>query len=121
MYYCSDCRMEFEFAKVYFEPTPKGSEKLLLCPYCSGMNYSEKRGNYCSYCGRPTGVNVRRYCSESCRKLGEKMFEKEKEQEENRKKSPLYKAVNEVDTYNKYHGCKLSYGQYYALKGAGII
>lgn len=121
MYYCSDCRMEFEFAKVYFEPTPKGSEKLLLCPYCSGMNYSEKRGNYCSYCGRPTGVSVRRYCSESCRKLGEKMFEREKEQEEIRKNSPLYRAVNEVDTYNKYHDCKLSYGQYYALKGAGMI
>ncbi len=49
------------------------------------------------------------------------MFAKQKEQEESRKNSPLYKAVNEVDTYNKYHGCNLSYGQYYALKGAGII
>jgi hypothetical protein len=74
LYYCSDCRMEFEFAKVYFEPTPKGSEKLLLCPYCSGMNYSEKRGNYCSYCGRPTGVSVREAMLHHIHTFGEEGF-----------------------------------------------
>lgn len=49
------------------------------------------------------------------------MFIKQQEREKERKNSPLYRAVSEVDNYNKYHGCNLSYGQYYALKGAGII
>jgi hypothetical protein len=52
---------------------------------------------------------------------GERLFARQREQEEKRKKSPLYKAVAEVDDYNKLHGCTLSYGQYYALKGAGML
>jgi hypothetical protein len=52
---------------------------------------------------------------------GEKLYARQKEQEEKRKRSPLYKAVTEVDDYNKLHGCTLSYGQYYALKGAGML
>lgn len=121
MYYCSDCRREFEFAKVYFEPTPKGSEKFLLCPFCDSMEFFEKKGEYCSYCGRRVPYVGKRYCCESCRRAGEKLFQRQKEQEEKRKLSPLYRAVNEVDEYNRRHGCQLSYGQYYALKGADML
>lgn len=121
MYYCSDCRKEFEFAKVCFEPTPKGSERFLLCPFCDSMNFHEKQGEYCSYCGRKVPYPGKRYCSDSCRKTGERLFAREREQEENKKQDPLYKAVAEVDNYNRLHGCTLSYGQYYALKGAKML
>lgn len=121
MYYCSDCRREFEFAKVYYEPTPKGDRKLLLCPHCDSVDYEEKRGEYCSFCGRKVPYYGQRYCSDSCKNSGEKMFLRQKEMEEKRKTSPLYKAVKEVEDYNRINGCTLSYGQYYALKGAGII
>lgn len=121
MYYCSACGGEFEYARVYFEPRPKGNERLLLCPFCDSMDFHEKRGEYCSYCGRKVPVSGNRFCSDSCKSAGERLFLRQKEQEEKRRKSPLYKAVTEVDNYNKLHGCTLSYGQYYALKGAGMI
>lgn len=121
MYHCSACGREFEYAKVYFEPRPIGNERLLLCPFCDSMDFYEKRGDHCSFCGRKVSLPGRRYCSASCKNAGEKMFERQREQQERRKSSPLYGAVTEVDSYNRTHGCTLSYGQYYALKGAGII
>lgn len=121
MYHCSACGREFLYAKVYFEPTPIGSERLLLCPFCDSMDFHEKKGDYCSYCGRHVPHPGAGYCSDSCRSAGEKLYARQKEQEEKRKNSPLYKAVAEVDRYNRIHGCTLSYGQYYALKGAGML
>ncbi len=121
MYYCSDCGKEFGYAKVCFGTTPKGSERVLLCPFCEGLNFREKRDDYCSYCGRKVAAVGKRYCCDSCKNMGERLFAKEKETDDYKKRSPLYKAVTEVDNYNRLHNCALSYGQYYALKGANMI
>ncbi len=121
MYYCPDCQKEFEYVKVYFEERGQGYERVHLCPFCDGMNYREKKGIFCSYCGAKVSVPGKKYCCESCKRAGEKMFARQEEMKIHRRTSPLFKAVNEVDEYNRLNGCKLSYGQYYALKGAKML
>ncbi len=58
------------------------------------------------------------YCSSSCKKRGEYLFETEKIRKKELFESPLYKAVREIEKYNKTHGTHLSYGQYFARKQA---
>ena len=120
MYYCPDCKKEFEFVKISFEQHEGGSEKVHLCPFCDGTSFVEKRGVYCRYCGILIGRNER-YCSTACRRAGEKLFKKQEKREKKKKENPLFIAINEVDTYNETHNCNLSYGQYFALKGADML
>ncbi len=124
MYYCRNCRKEFEFAKIYFEKQGEKEnafEKFLLCPFCDSTDFFEQKGCYCRYCGIRLKVKGSEYCSHSCRKQGERLFEKELRQKESRKASSLFNAIKEVDDYNKRTNCSLSYGQYFALKGVGRI
>lgn len=120
MYYCPDCRKEFEFVKISFQHGEKGSEKVHLCPFCEGTSFVEKKGVYCHYCGMRIGKGEN-YCSTACRRAGEKLFKKQEENRRKRKENPLYISINEVDNYNKEHSCSLSYGQYFALKGANML
>lgn len=120
MYYCPDCRKEFEFVKISFEHHERGSEKVHLCPFCDSTGFVEKRGVYCRYCGMKIGANEK-YCSYTCKRAGEKLFKKQAERDKFKKENPLYNAINEVDEYNKSHNCNLSYGQYFALKGANML
>ena len=75
LYYCPDCRKEFEFVKISFQYSEKGSEKLHLCPFCDSTNFKERKGVYCRYCGMRIGAHER-YCSNACRRAGEKLFKK---------------------------------------------
>jgi len=120
LYYCPDCRKEFEFVKVYYEERDGGFERVHLCPFCDSTSFVEKKGAYCRYCGMRIGVKER-YCSTTCRRAGEKLFKKQEERERKRKNDILYKSISEVDNYNKTHNCNLSYGQYFALKGANML
>ena len=122
MYYCKNCRKEFEFAKIYFEKQGENAfEKFLLCPYCDSTDFFEQKGCYCRYCGVRLRVRGREYCSYSCRKKGEELFAKELKRNERNKADILTNAIKEVDAYNKRTNCRLSYGQYFALKGVGRI
>lgn len=121
MYHCSDCNGSFEFVRVYFEPTPSGEEKFLLCPFCDSLNFSEERGHHCKYCGDKIKEEGEDYCSVSCRRAAFKLLAKQRAKEEKRLKDPLYKAINEVDEYNRRNKCRLSYGQYFALKEAKML
>ncbi len=121
MYYCSECRKEFEYVKIYFQETPGGYERFHLCPFCSGTDFYEKKGVFCKFCGGRINIPGKEYCCETCRRAGEKLFRRQEENKKKRLASPLYQAVCEVDEYNKTHNCNLSYGQYYALKGADMI
>ena len=120
LYYCPDCRKEFEFVKISFQYSEKGSEKLHLCPFCDSTNFKERKGVYCRYCGMRIGAHER-YCSNACRRAGEKLFKKQEENQRKKLENPLFNAINEVDEYNKNHNCNLSYGQYFALKGANML
>lgn len=124
MYYCTNCKKEFMFAKVYYERAGTGVtdyERFLLCPHCDSNEFYEKKGGYCRCCGIKIRLPSREYCSESCRKNGERLWQRQKERQMGQFVDPLVLAVKEVDDYNKSKGCKLSYGQYYALKGANRI
>lgn len=123
MYRCTDCNREFEYCEVFFEThgldTPP-YERRRRCPYCRSENFVEKEEKRCIFCGCK---NHREgdYCSEACRREGERYY---KSQEDNRQKfitSPIAEAVREVAAYNKAHGTKYSYGKYFSLKEAGHI
>ena len=124
MYYCNDCRKEFEFAKVYFEKHSEKEdtyEKFLLCPFCNSTSFFEQKGHYCRYCGTKLKVRGSEYCSHACRKQGERLFMEQAVRSESKKADALFLAIKEVDDYNKSKNCRLSYGQYFALKGVGRI
>lgn len=118
MYRCQDCKAEFEYVEVVFErhglDTPP-YERIRLCPYCHSDHYEEIRNTHCRCCGSKLRVPGE-YCSEDCRKAGEKLWERQRTREERRQASPLILAIKETEEYNKAHGTKLSYGQYVALK-----
>ena len=124
MYYCKNCRKEFFYARVYNQwqgGENGGYERFLLCPFCNSTDFFEKRGEYCSYCGMPLKLPGRKYCSVSCQKNGERLYEKEQKRKEKRKSDGLITSITEVADYNKRTGNRLSYGQYFALKGVGAI
>lgn len=124
MYYCENCRKEFFYARVYHERqggANGGYERFLLCPFCNSTNFSQIKGEYCSYCGMPLRQAGRKYCSASCKKNGERLYEKEQERLSKRKTDRLILSITEVADYNKRTGNRLSYGQYFALKGVGAI
>lgn len=117
MYYCQDCKKEFEYVEVVFERHGLDNppfERLKLCPFCHSEHFKELSGTHCKYCGSKLDKNGD-YCSEYCRKLGEKLWERQSEQRLARNKSLLELTLRELDSYNKSHGTKLSYGQYIAL------
>ena len=121
MYYCPDCLKEFEFVKISFEKRESGYERMFMCPFCDSMSYREKKGCYCRYCGLPLSRNENGYCSDTCRRAGEKLFKKQEERRRKEKDLPIVNAIAEVEKYNKLNNCNLSYGQYYALKGANLL
>ena len=118
MYYCQDCKKEFEYVEVVFERHGLDAppfERLKLCPFCHSDSFKELTGTHCKYCGsklREKGD----YCSDYCRKLGEKLWEKQGLEKILRKKSLLEVTLKEIDSYNKSNKTNLSYGQYVALK-----
>lgn len=118
MYYCQDCKKEFEFVEVVFQRHGLDNppfERLKLCPFCHSDNFKELTGTHCRYCGSKLSIKGD-YCSIYCRKIGEKLWEKETNEKFERKKSLLQLTLQEIDSYNKSHKTRLSYGQYIELK-----
>lgn len=123
MYRCTDCAMEFEYVEVAFEThglsTPP-YERIKRCPFCRSTEYEEVKDPHCRFCGsrlRDTGE----YCSDRCKKAGEKYFADQRKNRERFENSPIAAAVREVAEYNRLHSTKYSYGQYFVLKEAGKI
>lgn len=118
MYYCQDCKKEFEYVEVVFERHNLDSppfERLKLCPFCHSENFKELSGTHCKYCGSKLSAKGD-YCSSYCRHQGERLWEKEREEKLARKKSLLELTLKEIESYNKSHNTNLSYGEYIALK-----
>lgn len=123
MYRCTDCAMEFEYVEVVFEThglsTPP-YERVKRCPFCRSAKYEEIKDPHCRFCGsrlRDTGE----YCSDRCKKAGEKYFADQRRNRERFRNSPIAAAVREVTEYNRLHSTKYSYGQYFVLKEAGKL
>ena len=119
MYYCNNCNKNFDYVKIkpvtYFGQVIRKK----LCPFCDSEDFYEKKGGYCRLCGIRLKYIGKQYCSESCKKQGEALFNKQKLRKEN--PTALLSSLCEVELYNKRTGLQLSYGQYYALKGVGKI
>ena len=123
MYHCTDCGMEFEFVEVVFEThgldTPP-YERIKRCPFCRSRNFEEVKNAHCRVCGSKLREEGE-YCSERCRRQGEEYFAREQKNRIKFTTSPIASAVREVSEYNRTHGAKYSYGQYFTLKEAGMI
>lgn len=119
MYRCTDCKMEFDFVEVVFEThglsTPP-YERIKRCPFCKSSDFEEIKNMHCRFCGSKLR-HAGDYCSERCKKAGEKYFAAERENRRIFENSPIAAAVREVAEYNRTHGTKYSYGKYFALKG----
>ena len=116
MYYCQDCKKSFEFVQIVFERHGLDNppyERIRKCPFCHSEDFKEMISSHCKYCGSRLTDSID-YCSETCKELGEKMWERQRSLAEIKKRSLLELMLKEVDSYNKAHNTKLSYGQYVA-------
>ena len=121
MYRCTDCGMEFEFAEIFFEThglsTPP-YERIKRGPHCHSAKFLESESLHCNFCGAKL-TKEGKYCSERCRKAGEIYYAEQEKRRAIFIGSPVAAAVREVEEYNKKHGTKYSYGQYFMLKDSG--
>ena len=119
MYICLECNYEFEkpvkLQEKHGLDTPQ-FEIICVCPKCKTTNYQEIMSQFCRCCGAKLKANQYDYCSETCKKRGEQLWQKELKQKKLLEDNPLYKIIRENEKYNKQTGKNLSYGQFTALK-----
>ena len=120
MYCCTDCKKEFEYVEIVFEThgmeTPP-FERIKRCPFCHSTDILERESRHCKFCGSRLKENGE-YCSSRCKKAGEIYYAAQQKRKTEFLGSPVAQAIREVEEYNKIHGTKYSYGQYFALKEA---
>ncbi|MBQ0084055.1 MAG: hypothetical protein KBS52_04745 [Clostridiales bacterium] len=121
MYYCQDCKRKFNSPKKITEthslPCPP-YEVFYVCPFCLGADFKKIEPRYCKCCGARV-YKKGDYCSVSCKKQGEYLYEMQRKRRKELFESPLYRAVRQVEEYNRKNGTHLSYGQFFAMKEAG--
>ncbi len=117
MYRCTDCKEKIthpkainEYHNTYCE-LPKTS---LVCPECESEKIEEIKIKYCRCCGRRLSEGRTDYCSISCRKQGDKIFDEQKKRMLHIKSSPIYATVRELEKYNRENKTNISYGQFVA-------
>ena len=123
MYRCLDCKGEFCFVKIDVErhglDTPPFARRS-LCPYCESDNIIYDTEPHCRYCGSRLREK-KDYCSADCRRRDYICRQMDEKRRKYLADSPLTAAIKEVESYNKEHGTRLTYGQYFALKDGGYI
>jgi len=121
MYCCTDCKAAFEYVEIVFEThglsTPP-YERIKRCPFCHGTDLTETDNRHCRFCGSRL-TKAGEYCSEKCKSAGERYFALDARRKKLFQNSPVAQAVREIAAYNKTHGTKYSYGQYFSLKEQG--
>ncbi len=118
MYICHDCNTPFSLPEKITEKHGLNCppyETISVCPYCKSQNFELKKREFCRYCGVRLPKNKTDYCSDSCEKRGEKLFSKQQNHKQKILNSTIYKAVRQVENYNKEYRTRLSYGQFFAL------
>ena len=123
MYRCRECGKRFVRPRRLYENHGHGFnmvEALYGCPFCKSGGFYEIRERFCKACGREI-YGFEDYCSDECAAEGERLYAREREYRLMFAESEVAKAVREVNDYNKAHGTKYSYGQYFLLKGEGKL
>lgn len=118
MYICKNCGLEFETPLKatethLFSDTP--FEVLYLCPACKSNHFHEKDMTHCRCCGAKLSSGAEEYCSEACRRKGNKLWDKQKKRLKREENDPLFLLVKEAALYNRKNGTDYSYGQYVSL------
>ncbi len=118
MYICLECKYEFENPVKLQEKhglTTPPFETICVCPKCKTTNYEKSKSEFCRCCGARLKENQTDYCSDSCKKRGEKLWQRELKRKKLLEDNPLFQIIRENEAYNKKHEKKLSYGQFAAL------
>lgn len=119
MYYCNNCSLKFDTPKKITETHSLHSppyDYFYVCPLCNSSSFYEKKVTHCRCCGAKLKTEGTEYCSDTCRKKGEKYWLKQKLRNEAELESPINKIIRELNLYNKANNTNLSYGQYVAEK-----
>jgi hypothetical protein len=117
MYICKECAYEFWNPLILkeahgFEHPPY--EELCVCPSCKSTNFEKAKSRFCHYCGAKLREEQSLYCNDRCKRQGERLFALERRRKKLAADSELFKIVREIDSYNKAHKTRISYGQYVA-------
>ena len=118
MFICKKCGYEFSNPKKIFETHGLQNppyEVMTVCPACKSQSITEKTVTHCRCCGAKLKDSSTEYCSESCRKRGERLREIEQKKRKVLNESPLSEIIRQVNAYNKTHNTNYSYGQYVAI------
>ena len=120
MYYCTDCKIFVENPKLKNFKISGKAEKRAVCPICLGT-LTDYHPSYCRYCG--VGLNGESrdgYCSDSCRRLGKKLWTREINRRRKIKEDPIARVLRMLTSYNREHKTKYSYGQFVSLILPGL-
>lgn len=121
MYICHDCQYEFnrpaKTKEKHALSTPP-FEVVCVCPRCLSTNYRLAKSDFCRCCGAKLKNGQSDYCSEACKKRGEKLWESELKRKKLLADNPIFEIVRQKDAYNKAHHTNLSYGQFSSMLAA---
>ncbi len=115
MYYCTDCKIFVEDPKFKNLKIEGRKGKRALCPICSGA-LTENTPLYCRYCGtKLSGTEADGFCTETCRRLGRRLWTKEMRRRKKIKDDPIARVLRMLTSYNREHNTRYSYGQFVSL------
>ena len=96
MYYCNNCSLKFDTPKKITETHSLHSppyDYFYVCPLCNSSSFYEKKVTHCRCCGAKLKTEGTEYCSDACRKKGEKYWLKQKLRNEAELESPINKII----------------------------
>ncbi len=118
MFYCRECGYDFEKPMKIFEMNVLCSppyEEILVCPDCKSTDFYEKNSTHCRCCGAKLSSSCEEYCSPTCRKKGELLWQRQRKRRKLQIESSIYEIIREISNYNRINNTDYSYGQYVAL------
>ncbi len=123
MYKCKKCDAVFNYCDIFMErfyPNVLPSAVRKHCPSCKSDRVTLYDGKYCACCGVAID-EWQEYCSAECEHTAKILREREEKRKRLVRSLEISVAVREVENYNREHGTRLSYGEYFAKKGQGLL
>lgn len=123
MYRCTDCKSKFEYPEIVCESLEMKEppyRRLIRCPFCKSGEIEKEEVYHCQNCGVRL-PDKGKYCSAACRQTGERLYAEQMKRRGEFLASPVALAVKEVEEYNKTHGTRYSYGEYFMRKYKGEL
>ncbi len=123
MYKCKKCGAVFNCYDIFMEryyPSVMPSVPAKHCPSCKSEKVTVYDGKYCACCGIVID-EWQEYCSAECEHTAKLLQEREEKRKRLVRSFEISLAVREVEDYNREHGTRLSYGEYFAKKGQGLL